>query len=71
MTEFEAEPVNNDENDENAHRENEAITKTSNTVTLEELPSKQLKVKNRGNGDTGRSLVNDIKSLNFLIENDQ
>ena len=42
-TEFEAQPVNKNENDEIAHRENETITKTSDTVTLEELPSKKNK----------------------------
>ena len=70
-TEFEAQPVNKNENDEIAHRENETITQTSDTVTLEELPSKKMKVKNRVNGDTCRSLLNDVKSLSFLIENDQ
>ena len=30
-----------------------------------------MKVKNRVNGDTSRSLLNDVKSLSFLIENDQ
>ena len=29
-----------------------------------------MKVKNRVNGDTCRSLLNDAKSLSFLIEND-
>ena len=67
MTEFEAQPVNKNENDEIAHRENETITQTSDTVTLEELPNK----KNRVTGDTCRSLLNDVKSLSFLIENDQ
>ena len=70
-TEFEAQPVNKNENDEIAHRENETITQTSYTVTLEELPSKKMKVKNRVNGDTCRSLLNDVKSLSFLNENDQ
>ena len=67
MTEFEAQPVNKNENDEIAHRENETITQTSDTVMLEELPNK----KNRVTGDTCRSLLNDVKSLSFLIENDQ
>ena len=44
-TEFEAQPVNKNENDEIAHRENETIIQTSDTVTLEELPSKKMKVK--------------------------
>ena len=70
-TELEAQPVNKNENYEIAHRENETISKTSDTVTLEELPSKKIKVKNRVNGDTCRSLLNDVKSLSFLIENDQ
>ena len=70
-TEFEAQPVNKNENDEIAHRENETITQTSDTVTLQELPIKKMEVKNRVNGDTCRSLLNDVKSLNFLIENDQ
>ena len=39
--EFEAQPVNKNENDEIAHRENETITQTSDTVTLEELPSRK------------------------------
>ena len=30
-----------------------------------------MKVKNKVNGDICRSLLNDIKSLSFLIENDQ
>ena len=47
------------------------IDKTSDTFTLEELPSKKIKVTNRVNGDTCRSLLNDVKSLSFLIENDQ
>ena len=34
------------------------------------LPSKKIKVKNRVSGDTCRSLLNDVKSLSFLIEND-
>ena len=38
---------------------------------LEELPSKKIKVKNRVNGDTCKSLLNDAKSLSFLIEDDQ
>ena len=54
-TEFEAEPVNKNKNDEIAHRENETITKTSDTITLNELPSEKLKVKNRVNGNTCRS----------------
>ena len=58
-TEFEAQPVNKNENDEIAHRENETITKTSDTVPLEELPSK--KIKNRVNVSTCRSLLNDVK----------
>ena len=70
-TEFETQPVNKNENDEIAHRENETISKTSDTVTLEELPSKKIKVKNRVNGDTCRSLLNDVKSLSFLIEKTQ
>ena len=40
-SEFEAQPVNKNENDEIAHWENETITNTSDTVTLEELPSKR------------------------------
>ena len=40
-TEFEAQPVNKNENDEIAHWENETIINTSDTVTLEELPSKR------------------------------
>ena len=39
------------------------IDKTSDTVRLEELPSKKIKVKNSVNGDTCRSLLNDVKSL--------
>ena len=73
-TESEAQPVNKNENDEIAHRENETIAQTSDTVTLEELPSKKMKVKNRVNGDTCRSLLNDVKSFlikSFLIKNDQ
>ena len=70
-TEFEAQPVNKNENDEIAHRENETITKTSDTVTLEELLSKKIEVKNRVNGDPSRRLLNNVKSLSFLIENDQ
>ena len=69
-TEFEAQPVNKNENDEIADQENEIISKTSDTVTLGELPSKKIEVKNRVNGDTCRSLLNDVKSLSFLIEND-
>ena len=38
---------------------------------LEELPSKKIKVQNRANGDTCRSLLNNVKSLSLLIENDQ
>ena len=30
-----------------------------------------MKIKNRVIGDTCRSLLNDVKSLSFLIENDQ
>ena len=30
-----------------------------------------MKVQNRVNGDTSRSLLNDVKSLSFLIENDK
>ena len=67
LTEFEAQPVNTNGDDETAHRKNEAMTKTSDTVTLEELPCKKLKL----NGDTYISLLNDVKSLSFLIENDQ
>ena len=70
-TEFEAQPVNKNEDDEIAHRENETITQTSDTVTLEELPSRKMKVKNKVNGDICKSLLNDVKSLSFLIENDQ
>ena len=67
-TEFEAHPVSKNENDEIAHRE---ISKTLDTVTLEELPSKKIKVKYTVNGDTCKSLLNDAKSLSFLIEGDQ
>ena len=70
-TEFEVQPVNKNKNDEIAHQENQTISKTSDIVTLEELPSKKIKVKNRVNRDTCRSLLNDVKSLSFLIENDQ
>ena len=70
-TKFQAQPVNKNANDEIAHRENETISKTLDTVTLEELPSKKIKVKNRVNSDTCKSLLNDVKSLSFLIENDQ
>ena len=38
---------------------------------LEELPSRKMKVKNRVNGDTCRSLLNDIKNLSLLIGNDK
>ena len=70
-TEFETHPVSKNENDEIAHRENKTISKTLDTVTLEELPSKKIKVKNRVNGDTCKSLLNDAKSLSFFIEDDQ
>ena len=40
-TEFEAQPVNKNENDEIAHGENGTITKTSDAVTLEELPTQK------------------------------
>ena len=33
--------------------------------------AKKMKIKNTVNGDTCRSLLNDVKSLSFLIENDQ
>ena len=39
--EFEAKPVNKNSNDEIFHRKNETITKTSDTVTHDELPSKE------------------------------
>ena len=70
-TEFEAQPINKNENDEIAHRENETITQASDTVTLEELSSRKMKIKNKVNGDTFRSLLNNVKSLSFRIENDQ
>ena len=67
-TEFEAQPSNKNENDKIAHRENETITQTSDTVMLDELPSKKMKVKNRVNSDTCRSLLNDVKSLSSLLK---
>ena len=47
------------------------ITKTSDIVMLEELPSKKRKVKNRVHGEAYRSLLNEVKSLRFLNENNQ
>ena len=38
---------------------------------LEELPSKKRKVKNRVHGEAYRSLLNEVKSLRFLNENNQ
>ena len=45
-TEFEIQPVNKNENYDIAHRENKTITQTSDTITLEELPSRKMEVKN-------------------------
>ena len=71
-TEFEIQPVNKNENYEIAHRENKTITQTSDTITLGELPSRKMEVKNWVNDDNCRSLLNDVKRfLSFLIENDQ
>ena len=64
--------LNKNENYEIAHRENETITQASDTITLEELPSRKIEVKNWVNDDNCWSLLNDVKRfLSFLIENDQ